>query len=110
MIELFECGHFQKTGSYLTSKRERERCCDYCAVYSCVLCPGSQTLEQADLVLYGHTARVWDGFLLSDCIISAGEVREVPLHHHHCHHVQCSVVVGCHMQSVELSWRVCGHH
>lgn len=80
MIELFECGHFQKTGLHLTSKREIERgiCCHYCAVYSCVLCPDSQTLEQADLVLYGHTARVWDGFLLSDCIISAGEVREVP--------------------------------
>ena len=27
------------------------------------------------LVLYGHTARVWDSQLLDDVIVSVGEVR-----------------------------------
>ena len=43
-----------------------------CCLYDVILMRRYK-IDSCSLLLYGHTARVWDGQLLDNCVISIGE-------------------------------------
>ena len=43
----------------------------------CKLYPYRVVFTKASMVLYGHTARIWDAMIIPTGIVSVGEVKDV---------------------------------
>ena len=46
---------------------------------TCMPTPYRVVVTEASMVLYGHTARIWDAMIISTGVVSVGEVKDVYL-------------------------------